>query len=68
MRGFRLRYSFYSDPREKKPLDQSALAFVSPSQSQERLKPHLHVLKNQHATPNFWHRASFTRAETTSRR
>ena len=38
MRGFRLRSSFYSDPREKKPLDQSALAFIAPSQSQERLK------------------------------
>ena len=21
------------------------------------LKPHLHALKNQHGTPNFWHRA-----------
>lgn len=39
MRGFRLRYSFYSDPREKKKvLDQSALTFIAPSQSQERLK------------------------------
>ena len=38
MGGFRLGYSFYSDPREKKPLDQSALAFIAPSQSQERLK------------------------------
>ena len=24
----------------------------------ERLKPHLHALKNKHGTPNFWHRAS----------
>ena len=31
------------------------------------IKPHLHVLKNQHGMPNFCHRASFTRAETTSR-
>ena len=32
------------------------------------LKPPLQVLKNRQGTPNFWHRASFTRAETTSRR
>ena len=38
MGGFRLRYSFYSDSREREPLDQSALAFIAPSQSQERLK------------------------------
>ena len=31
-------------------------------------KPHLRALKNRHGTPNFWHRASFTRAETTSGR
>ena len=38
MGGFRLDYSFCKDPREKKPLDQSALALIAPSQSQERLK------------------------------
>ena len=32
------------------------------------LKPPLQVLKNRQGTPNFWYRASFTRAETTSQR
>lgn len=38
MGGFRLRYSFFGDSREREPLDQSALPFIAPSQSQERLK------------------------------
>ena len=35
---FSLRYSFYSASREKKGFGQSSLAFIAPSQSQERLK------------------------------
>ena len=30
-------------------------------------KPHLHMLKNHRGMSNFWHSASFTGAETTSR-
>ena len=38
MRGFRFPSSLYSDPR-KKPLDQSAIALIAPSQSQAQFGP-----------------------------
>ena len=38
MRGFRCAIVFIVPRAKKKVLDQSALAFIAPSQSQERLK------------------------------